>query len=133
MLLWFNHVVSRQAQTAGMTTGAVTRRTLEHTTDMTRPATRGSMRSSQGKPGCQMVKLAGRVLRLQTCAESDAQKHKHKRRNTGKKPQTVWSHKKTPSARGKITLGAFEPEYSNGACRHDNSIESNLLRWLVRR
>ena len=89
VLLRFDDIVSRQAHATGMATGTVPRRTLEDAAGMARLATRGSVRASQGITSCQMVKFGRRVLRLQTCAESDTQKCQYQTRNAGKKIRTI--------------------------------------------
>jgi len=65
MLLRLDNIVSRQAQTAGMATGTVARRTFEHSTHMTRLATRGQVRPGQRKTSFQMVKFFSCILRPQ--------------------------------------------------------------------
>ena len=67
MLLRLDNIVSRHAQTAGMATGAVARRTFENSTHMTRLAPRGRVRSSQRKTGFQMVKFFRCILCPQIC------------------------------------------------------------------
>ena len=65
MLLRLDHIVSRQAQTAGMATGTVARRPFQDTTHMTRLATRGQVRPGQRKTSFQMVKFFFCILRPQ--------------------------------------------------------------------
>ena len=89
MLLRLDDIVSRQTHATGMATGTVTRRTLENAAGMARLATRGGVRPGQGLTSCQMVKFGRRVLRLQTCAESDTQKYQQQARNAGNKTRTI--------------------------------------------
>ena len=89
VLLRLDDIVSRQTHATGMATGTVTRRTLENAAGMARLATRGGVRPGQGITRCQMVKFGRRVLRLQTCAESDTQKYQQQARNAGNKTRTI--------------------------------------------
>ena len=96
MLLRLDHIVSRQPQAAGMATGTVARRTLEHTTDVTRLAARGNVRSGQGKAGLQMIELAARVLCLQAGAKCHNQQRQKRAGNTDNKRWHIYAHRKPP-------------------------------------
>ena len=133
MLLWLDHIVSRQAQTAGMATGTVARRTFEHSTHVTRLAPRGRVRSSQRKTSFQMVKFFRCILRPQICTHGQACKRQQDSDNAHKQVWTVWLHRNTPSPFGNIKLSALAAKHTARACRPATSTAAGLPDCPVRR
>lgn len=64
VLLRLDHVVSRQTQTAGVTSGTVAWCSLENTVHMTGLATRCRMRTGQCIAGLQVIEVGATTLRL---------------------------------------------------------------------
>ena|SRR5450830_62742 len=79
-----------------MTGKAVTRRSFQHTIDVTRLATRGHMHPAEGKPGLQVVKIALRGLRLQSSPHRDEKKCRKHSKHMDKQARDELHHRKTP-------------------------------------
>jgi len=78
MLLRLHNIASSKTQTAGVTTRAVTRRSLQYAAGVARLTTHGGVRAGQGEPCLQMIETSALDLRLQTNSkgqEKDARKN----------------------------------------------------------